>query len=70
MGDQITMLRSEVMHLLRHVLSIRTAIDEAELAIYSDEIDDAKVQLITMRVLNWTLLFVILKLSTASASNY
>jgi hypothetical protein len=49
MPDQITMLRSEVLHLLRQVLNIRTAIEEAECAVYTDELDEVKVQLITMR---------------------
>jgi hypothetical protein len=43
------MLRSEVIHLLKHAHEIRTAIDEANRAIYEDEIDEVKVQLITMK---------------------
>ena len=49
MPDQITMLRTEVLHLLRQVLSIRTAIEEAECAVYADELDEVKVQLVNMR---------------------
>jgi hypothetical protein len=49
MGEQITMLRTEVLHLLRQVLSIRTAIEEAECAVYTDELDEVKVQLINMK---------------------
>jgi hypothetical protein len=64
MPDQITMLRSEVLNLLRQVLNIRTAIDVSEHAIYEDEIDEVKVQLITIK-LNSTLLFRTSKLSTA-----
>ena len=51
MADQITTLRSEVMHLLRQVHDVRTAIDEANRAIYEDEIDEVKVQLITMKAM-------------------
>ena len=49
MYEQITMLRSEVLHLLKHVHDVKVAIDEAERAIYEDEIDEVKVQLITMK---------------------
>jgi hypothetical protein len=49
MPDQITTLRSEVIHLRRQVLSIRTAIEEAECAVYTDELDEVKVQLINMK---------------------
>jgi hypothetical protein len=49
MPDQITMLRSEVMHLLRHVHEVKAAISHAEHAIYEQDIDEVKVQLITMK---------------------
>ena len=50
MNNQITMLRSEAIHLLKHVLEAKTAIDNANRAIYEvKDYDEVAVQLISIR---------------------
>ena len=49
MPEQITLHRTEVMHLLRSVHEIRDAINHANRAIYEDDLDEVKVRLINMK---------------------